>query len=408
VIFTVFEGERMKELLGSTWTEVNLDSAKKNIINIRNFVDKKVQIMGVVKANAYGHDLIEISRILLENGADQLAVARIEEAIVLRKNNINAPILVLNVPLRNQLSLYLSYDIMPTISDLNSAEELDNIGFKSKKKAKVHLKMETGMGRIGIVPEKFLCFLRKINSLKFIDIQGIYTHFSTADEADKGYTEYQFKAFYDVMTKIKNNNIKIPFFHVANSAAILDLPNMWLDLVRPGCILYGYYPSNDVKRSIKLYPVMSVKTRIAFIKTIDTNKCIGYGRTYKTKRNTEIATLPVGYADGYPRQLSNRAEVLVKGVSVPVIGRICMDQTMIDITDIPGNLNIGDEVVLIGEQLGQTIPVETIAELSNTIPDEVVNIIDKARVAKLFIKGNKPWKIKNIFGEYFINGKRKK
>jgi len=398
----------MKELLGSTWVEINLDSAKQNIINIRNFVDKKAQIMGVVKANAYGHDLIEISKILLENGTDQLAVARIEEAIVLRKNNINAPILVLNLPLEDQLSLYLKYNIMPTISDLNSAEGLENIGAKAKKKIEVHLKMETGMGRIGIFPDNFLCFLRKINGLKFIEIKGIYTHFSTADEADKEYTKFQFEAFYDVMTKIKSNNIKIPFFHVANSSAIIDLPNMWLDLVRPGCILYGYYPSDDVKRSIKLYPVMSVKTRIAFIKAIDKNKFIGYGRTYKTKRNTKIATLPVGYADGYFRQLSNQAEVLVNGVLVPVIGRICMDQTMIDITDISGNVNIGDEVVLMGEQLGKTIPVETIAELSNTIPDEVVNATDKARVAKLFIKDNEPWKIKNIFGEYFINGERKK
>lgn len=395
----------MKKSLGSAWIEVNLDSAKQNILNIRKYVGKNVQIMGVVKGNAYGHDLIEISKIILKNGADQLAVARIEEAILLRNNNIKAPILVLNVPLKEQLDLYLKHNIMPTISDLNTVEALGKRAFSAKKKIGIHLKVETGMGRIGIKTVEVLKFLKILKNMNFIDVQGIYTHFSTADEANKKYTEYQFKCFCNVMNEIKSGNIKIPFFHVANSGTILDLPNMWLDLVRPGCILYGYYPSNDVTKSIKLFPVMAFKTRIAFIKTVNANSFIGYGNTYKTNRKTTVATLPVGYADGYSRLLSNKGKVLVNGLEAPIIGRICMDQAMIDISDLPDCVNIGDEVVLVGEQNGNRISVEDIAELLNTIADEVVNIVDKARVAKLFIKDDKPWKIKNIFGEYNINEK---
>jgi alanine racemase len=394
----------MKKLLGSTWIEINLDLVKQNIKNIKNTIDKQAQIMGVVKGNAYGHDSVEISKTLIEQGVEQLAVARIEEAIILRNNNINAPILVLSVSLKEQLSLYLDYNIMPTISNLEIAKNFDEIASKYGKKLKVHLKIETGMGRLGIMPEVALNSLKKIKSMDNIDVQGIYTHFSTADEDNKEYTDYQFKTFSNIMNQVKKNNINIPFFHVANSGTILDLPNMWLDLIRPGCIIYGLYPSNEVSKTIQLFPALSFKSRIAFIKKLESNRFIGYGRTYKTKKSTLIATLPVGYADGYSRLLSNRGKVLVSGVEAPVIGRVCMDQMMIDITDIP-KVDIGDEVVLWGEQMGKTIAVEDIAKLLNTIVDEVVHLTDKPRVAKLFIKDRNPWKIKNMLGEYYLDGK---
>ena len=393
----------MRELLGSTWIEINLDSVKQNIKNIKNCIDKQSQIMGVVKGNAYGHDSVEVSKTLIEQGVEQLAVARIEEAIVLRKNNINVPILVLSVSLKEQLSLYLDYNVMPTISNIETAKKFDEIASRYRKKLKVHLKIETGMGRLGIMPEVAFCSLKKIKAMDNIDVQGIYTHFSTADEDNKEYTNDQFKIFRNVMDQIKRNNINIPFFHVANSGTILDLPNMWLDIIRPGCIIYGLYPSNEVSKTIQLYPALSFKSRIAFIKKLEPNKYIGYGRTYKTKRSTLIATLPVGYADGYSRLLSNRGKVLLSGFEAPVIGRVCMDQMMIDITDVP-KANIGDEVVLWGKQMGKTIAVEDIAELLNTIVDEVVHLTDKSRVAKLFIKDKKPWKVKNLIGEYYIDG----
>ena len=393
----------MRKLLGSTWIEINLDSVKQNIKNIKNCIDKQAQIMGVVKGNAYGHDSVEVSKTLIEQGVEQLAVARIEEAIVLRKNSINVPILVLSVSLKEQLSLYLDYNVMPTISNIETAKKFDEIASRYRKKLKVHLKIETGMGRLGIMPEVAFCSLKKIKAMDNIDVQGIYTHFSTADEDNKEYTNDQFKIFGNVMDQIKRNNINIPFFHVANSGTILDLPNMWLDIIRPGCIIYGLYPSNEVSKTIQLYPALSFKSRIAFIKKLEPNKYIGYGRTYKTKRSTLIATLPVGYADGYSRLLSNRGKVLLSGFEAPVIGRVCMDQMMIDITDVP-KANIGDEVVLWGKQMGKTIAVEDIAELLNTIVDEVVHLTDKSRVAKLFIKDKKPWKVKNLIGEYYIDG----
>ncbi len=393
----------MRKLLGSTWIEINLDSVKQNIKNIKNCIDKQAQIMGVVKGNAYGHDSVEVSKTLIEQGVEQLAVARIEEAIVLRKNSINVPILVLSVSLKEQLSLYLDYNVMPTISNIETAKKFDEIASRYRKKLKVHLKIETGMGRLGIMPEVALYSLKKIKAMDNIDVQGIYTHFSTADEDNKEYTNDQFKIFRNVMDQIKRNNINIPFFHVANSGTILDLPNMWFDIIRPGCIIYGLYPSNEVSKNIQLYPALSFKSRIAFIKKLESNKFIGYGRTYKTKRSTLIATLPVGYADGYSRLLSNRGKVLISGFEAPVIGRVCMDQMMIDITDVP-KANIGDEVVLWGKQMGKTIAVEDIAELLNTIVDEVVHLTDKSRVAKLFIKDKKPWKVKNMIGEYYIDG----
>jgi len=205
-----------------------------------------------------------------------------------------------------------------------------------------------------------------------------------------------------VFNQIKENNINIPFFHVANSGTILDLHHMWLDLVRPGSLIYGLYPSYEVEKAIKLFPALTFKSRISFLKKVRLDTYIGYGRTYKTKRETLVATLPAGYADGYSRALSNRGMVLVRGKKVPVIGRVCMDQMMIDVSDVP-KVSVGDEVVLWGEQMGEKISIENIAEILETIIDEVVHLTDKARVAKLFIKNGKPWKIKTMLGEKIIH-----
>ncbi|MBN2394981.1 MAG: alanine racemase, partial [Candidatus Atribacteria bacterium] len=243
-----------------------------------------------------------------------------------------------------------------------------------------------------------------IRKMKNIEIQGIYTHFSTADEPDKEYAFQQFNIFNKIVKKVKIMDIDIPFFHTANSSALIELPATRLNLVRPGCAIYGLYPSYESRQKIQLYPALSFKTNISFIKKVKKGSYIGYGRTYKTKKQTLVGTLPVGYADGYPRLLSNQGIVLVRGKSVPVIGRVCMDQTMIDITDIEG-VSIGDEVTLWGEQSENTMRIESIAEMLHTIVDEVVHLTDKGRVAKLFIKDGKPWKIKNMLGEYVINEK---
>jgi len=255
------------------------------------------------------------------------------------------------------------------------------------------------MGRLGFKASEIMKVITELKKLSNIEIEGIYTHFSTADEKDKEYTLYQFHLFKEVMNKVKKSNLKIPYYHTANSGAILDLPETWLDMVRPGCLIYGLYPSGEVNRSINLLPALSFKSRISFLKRVAADSFIGYGRTYKTKKETVVATLPVGYADGYSRLLSNSGQVLLRGEIAPVVGRVCMDQMMIDISNIT-DASVGDEVVLWGEQMGKYITVEDIAKKLNTIVDEVVHLTDKARVAKLFIKEGKPWKIKNILGEY--------
>jgi alanine racemase len=392
----------MKKLLGPTWIEVNLDAIAQNVRNIKQLIGEKKELMAVVKGNAYGHDILEVSSVVLNNGATQLAVARLEEGIFLRKAGITVPILILGLTLKQQAELLVSYNITPTVCEYEMIEKLSESAIKEDKVVKVHLKVDTGMGRIGIFPNHILDFVKKVKALKNIEIEGIFTHFSVADEKDKTYTEEQFKKFIEVLTILEKEGIKIPVKHVGNSATLLDLPYMWLDLVRPGISIYGLYPSREVQKTVKLIPAHSFKTRIVFLKELPAGECISYGRTYATtKRRTKIASLPIGYADGYNRLLSNQGEVLVRGKRFPVIGRVCMDQCMIDVTNLP-QVKIGDEVVLWGRQGQEEITVEEIAEKIGTINYEIVHMPDKKRVPKLFIKDGKPWKIKTMLGKKLL------
>ncbi|NLL62345.1 MAG: alanine racemase [Candidatus Atribacteria bacterium] len=390
----------MKELLGSAWLEIDLDAVKENVQNIRNWIGAQRKIMGIVKGNAYGHDAIEISKIILEHGADELAVAKIEEGLFLRRNNIKAPILVLGAPLKEQFNLYFDNQLKPTVCDLESIYRFNDIAAKLQQKIKIHLKIDTGMARLGLSVSEIKDILSNIKRMPNIIIEGVYTHFSTSDEKDKEYTYYQFRLFQRIIDLMIDSITPKPYFHAANSGAILDLPETWLDMVRPGCLIYGLYPSNEVKKNITLTPALSFKSRIAFLKVVPAESFIGYGKTFYTKRETVIATLPVGYADGYDRWLSNQGEVLIRGEKAPVIGRVCMDQMMIDVTGL-GSMEVGDEVVLWGKQGGKTISVEDIAQKLNTIIDVIIHLTDKARVTKLFLKDGKPWKIKNMLGEYY-------
>ena len=391
----------MQKLLGLTWTEVNLDAIAQNVKNIKKLIGKKKELMAVVKGNAYGHDILEISSVVLENGATRLAVARLEEAIFLRKAGITVPILVLGLTLKPQAESLVSYDITPTVCEFEMIEKLSELAVQMNKMAKIHLKVDTGMGRIGIFPDDVLRFIKSIKTLKKVEIEGIFTHFSVADEKDKFYTEEQFRKFIEILTILEKEGIKIPIKHVGNSAALLDLPHMWLDMVRPGLAIYGLYPSKEVKKTINLIPAQQFKTKIVFIKELPRGESISYGRTYITKRRMRVASLPVGYADGYNRLLSNQGEVLVRGQRVPIIGRVCMDQCMIDVTNLT-QVEIGDEVVLWGRQGEGMITVEEIAQKIRTINYEIVHLPDKKRVPKLFIKDGKPWKIKTMLGERLL------
>jgi len=392
----------MKKLLGPTWTEVNLDAIAQNVKNIKQLIGEKKELMAVVKGNAYGHDILEVSSVVLNKGATRLAVARLEEGIFLRKAGITVPILILGLTLKQQAELLVLYNITPTVCEYEMIEKLSESAIKEDRVVKVHLKVDTGMGRIGIFCYDILRFIKRIRALKNVEIEGIFTHFSVADEKDKKYTEEQFRKFMEVLTLLEKEEIRIPIKHVGNSATLLDLPHMWLDLVRPGISIYGLYPSTEVQKIIKLIPAHSFKTRIVFLKELSAGEYISYGRTYTTiKKRTKVASLPLGYADGYNRLLSNQGEVLVRGRRFPVIGRICMDQTMIDVTNLP-QVEIGDEVVLWGRQGQEEITVEEIAEKIGTINYEIVHMPDKKRVPKLFIKDGKPWKIKTMLGEKLL------
>lgn len=392
----------MKYSLGPTRIEINLDAIANNVKNIKELIGEKKELMSVVKGNAYGHDVLEVISVVLNNGATRLAVARLEEGIFLRKAGITVPILILGLTLKQQAELLVSYNITPTVCEFEMAEKLSESAVKMNKMAKIHLKVDTGMGRIGILPHASLRFIKRIRALKNVEIEGIFTHFSIADEKDKTYTEKQFRKFMEVLTVLEKEGISIPVKHVGNSATLLDLPHMWLDLVRPGISIYGLYPSTEVQKTIKLIPAHSFRTRIVFLKELSAGEYISYGRTYTTiKKRTKVASLPVGYADGYNRLLSNQGHVLVRGKRVTVIGRVCMDQTMIDVTDLP-QVEVGDEVVLWGRQGQEEITVEEIAEKIGTINYEIVHMPDKKRVPKLFIKDGKPWKIKTMLGEKLL------
>ena len=391
----------MKKLLGSTWVEIDLDAIAQNVRNIKTLIGEKIELMAVVKGNAYGHDILEVASIVLKNGATRLAVARLEEGIFLRKVGITVPILVLGLTPEQQVELLVSYNITPTVCRYETIEKLSGFAVKEDKTVKIHIKVDTGMGRIGIFPKHVLDFITKVKAFKNIEIEGIFTHFSVADEKDKNYTETQFKKFTEVLTILEKEGIEIPIKHVGNSATFLDFPHMWLDLVRPGISIFGLYPSTEVQKTVKLIPAHSFKTRIIFLKELPVGESIGYGRTFTTKRRTKVASLPVGYADGYNRHLSNQGEVLVRGRRFPLIGRVCMDQCMIDVTNLP-QVEVGDEVVLWGRQGQEEITVEEIAAKIGTINYEIVHLPDKKRVAKLFIKDGKPYKIKSILGEKLL------
>lgn len=382
--------------LGPIWTEIDMDTIVANMKSIRNAINKSVAIMGVIKANAYGHDASEVAPLLLQNGVSYLGVARMAEGIALRMNNITAPIFILGLTLRENMEELLLYDLSSAVCNIEDMQFLSQLAIKMNKVAKVHVKVDTGLGRIGISPENTLAFIRRLQKMRNIQIEGIFTHFAIADEEDKSYTEEQFQKFMLLLESINQSGIKIPLKHVSNTAAVLDLPHMSLDMVRLGILLFGLYPSAQVKRTIEVKPTLQFKSRIVYIKHVQAGRTISYGRTYTTTADTIVATLPVGYADGYSRLLSNNANVIVKNRTAPVIGRICMDQTMIDITHIPG-VEIGEEVTLWGGQ-----QIYESAKRMQTIVNELVCMADKKRVPKLFIKNGRPFKIKSMLGETLL------
>jgi alanine racemase len=344
-------------------------------------VGKRAKILVVVKADAYGHGAVEVSQRLRKCGAQYFGVATVSEAIELRKNRIKDPILLLTASSNQDFSILARYNITPTIADLSTAVSLNKKLSRLARKMSVHIKIDTGMGRIGIWHKEAVDFILYLSKLRNLILEGIYTHFPSADE-DEEFTKLQIASFDRLIDDLKMHGIDIPLRHAANSVGIMRYKDAHFSLVRPGLMLYGLYPDIKHKRFIKLRPVMAFKTAITYLKDVPAGRSISYGRTFITTRWTKIATLPVGYADGYNRLLSNSGQVLVRGRRCPVIGRVCMDHTMIDVTGV--GVKSGDEAVLIGRQNNLEITAEDIAHLCSTISYEVVCWVSK-RVPRIYI-----------------------
>ncbi|WP_236896423.1 alanine racemase [Clostridium beijerinckii] len=385
----------MQKILRPVYAEIDLDAIAYNMKNIKNLAKDK-EVIAVVKADCYGHGALDVVPTLLENGASRLAVAVLTEGIELRNDNIKAPIMILGYTPSYLNEELIKYDLEQTVYDLDYAKELSKIALSLNKKAKIHIAIDTGMGRIGFLPtEKAIYDICKICSLEGLEVIGIFTHFSTSDEKDKEYTNEQFEKFTDLLKKLSDLNIEIPIKHVSNSGAIMDMPETYLDAVRAGIILYGYYPSNEVKKeNLSLKPALTLKATITRVQEMDAGMSISYGRTFKTERRSLIATIPIGYADGYSRLLAKNAKVIINGQFASIVGRICMDQCMIDITDINGDIKVGDEVIVLGEQDGLRFNADDFAEIMGTINYEILCML-KYRIPRVYVKNGKIFNVRN-------------
>jgi len=364
-----------------TICSIDHEALRWNLLQIRNKVGAKVKILSMVKANAYGHGAVAVAQTLAAAGSDAFGVAILEEGVELRQGGIRAPILVLAGAYEDQLAEFFTHALTPVAHELTGLKHLEKAVNSHGKTLHVHLKIDTGMGRLGLAAgesERWLPEIKKISALR---IEGVFSHFSHAESVEGDYTRQQLAIFTSVVERLRAEQIAPPLIHFANSAATITLPAAYFDMVRPGIMLYGVYPSPAMASQITLKPVLSWKSKILQLKKVPAGTSISYGQTFVTKRESLIATLPVGYADGYQRLLSNRGAVLVGGQRAPVIGRVCMDLTMVDVTDIR-NVKQGDEVVLLGRQGTAEISADEIAAWSNTISYEILTSIS-ARVPRI-------------------------
>lgn len=380
----------MEYKLNRAWAEIDLDAIAHNVREIRRITSKRAEIMGAVKADAYGHGVMETVRTMLDNGVTRLAVSMLDEAIQLRKLGIKVPILILSYTDPARAEEIILNEVTQTVFSHDLAKALSEAAVRLNRNVKIHVKVDTGMTRVGFMPGySAVKNLLEISRLPHIIIEGLFSHFASADERDKSYTFMQFEKFMSICSELGRVGIHVPVKHVCNSAGIIEFPEMHLDMVRPGIILYGLYPSNQIDtRKMDLKPAMTLKANVILVKDVEENTCISYGRTYKTSCKSRIATIPIGYADGYTRLLSNKGRVLIHGRTAPIVGRICMDQCMIDVTDLDVEVRTGDEVVLFGRQGDASISVEEVAADIGTINYEVVCIIGK-RIPRVYLKDGK-------------------
>jgi len=370
-----------------TWAEISLFALAENYLTLKRHLavtGKPTPLMAVVKANAYGHGAVECARALEAVGADWFGVALVEEGVELRQAGITQPIFCLGGFWRTQAELILEHDLTPALFRMDLAEELNECAKRAGRVVNFHLKVDTGMGRLGVQMDELAEFARALQGFNHIRLDGVMTHFAEADSAEAGYTEQQIRNFSEAGSLLRELGFQPTWFHLANSAALHAYPQAHGNLARAGATMYGL--TRDVlsprQETLLLKPVMSLHSRIVLLKTVPPGTSLGYGCTFVTTRESKIATLPIGYADGYRRALSNIGEVIVRGCYVPVVGRVSMDLTMVDVTDVPG-VQLGDEVVLMGEKNGLKISAEDLAEQVGTISYEIVTGVS-ARVPRIY------------------------
>lgn len=380
------------------WAEVDLDAIGHNTRELRRVTDPGARLMVAVKANGYGHGALEVAHRALQSGADALGVARIDEGIQLRDAGVDAPILIFGYTDTALAEKLIAFDLTQTVFSLETAEVLSRAAVLSGSKIKVHLKVDTGMGRLGLIPDgrqaspsdmggtkRSLSDVAAIAALSGLELEGIFTHFANADSADKTDADSQVELFLAFLDQLLHAGLEIPLRHAANSAAIIDMPHSHLDMVRAGISIYGLYPSREVNRDhVHLQPAMALKARIISLKAVPAGFKVGYGGTHEVEKATTIATIPIGYADGLSRRLSSRGQMLVAGHRVPIVGQVCMDLTMLDVGEVP-DVNLNDDVVVFGRQGDAILHVDEMAALLDTINYEIVSTISP-RVPRVYLR----------------------
>ena len=370
------------------YAKINLDCIYANMVNLKLNVKEDTHMIAVVKADGYGHGAVPVAK-TIENLVEAYAVATIDEAIILRNHNITKPIYLLGFIPDIKIDEAILNDIRFAVFEKSNAINISERAKKLEKKAILHIKIDTGMGRIGFqVNEKSIEEILEISKLPEVEVEGMFTHFAKADETNKEMSKMQLYKYNDMVAKLHDNDLEIKIKHCSNSAGIIDLPEANMNEVRAGISLYGMYPSNEVnKKAVELYPALELKSHVIFLKEVEKDTGIGYGSTFITKRKTKVATVPVGYGDGYPRNLSNKGEVLIRGQRAPIIGRVCMDQFMLDVTDI-NDISLGDEVTLVGKDGSEIITVDELSKISGTINYEFVCDLGK-RIPRVFYRNKK-------------------
>jgi len=378
------------------WAEINLDNLANNIREVKRVVRKDALVTAVIKADGYGHGAVEIGETLIENGADRFAVATLSEAIQLRRKFKDIPIMVLGYTPNEFADDVINSDLIQTIYSLEQGAAFSKRAIELGKTVVLHVKLDTGMHRLGFeVSEKAVEDIKEISMLENVCLEGIYTHFAVADEVDKAYTMRQVENYNWIIDQLEAQGLNIPIKHVSNSAAIIDLPELNYNMVRAGIMLYGLYPSGDVnKDNVDLKEVMSLRAKVSHVKTLEEGSGVSYGLKFVAEKKTQVATLPLGYADGFTRMLSGKAKAIIDntGDIVPVIGRICMDQCMIDATGL--EIDRDDTVILFGESNGSRISINEVADALETINYEIVCMINK-RIPRVYLKDNKIIKVRD-------------